>query len=171
MNGGGTLRDEHTMTERLVCHFSKATKLAGLIFASTFFFLLWQVWAEWNKPARQIENILVYGALSVLFGGLAYWGIRQFVARQPYLIIDSSGVHLPTLGIRLLPWEQIREIRQRSDLFGNSYLDLVVPSSNDSRLHRRLRDGILSIVITRLDVPSEQIRQTIQRFYGLKTHC
>src|SRR6266571_7029002 len=95
-------------------------------------FLQWAFWDQWRMAdsTQWIQNILGFGALSVLFGGLTFWGVRQSLTRQPYLVIDSDGLRLPTLGIPRLPWQQIREIRQRGDLFGNAYLDLHLhPSS------------------------------------------
>src|SRR5205814_1877925 len=68
-----------------------------------------------------------------------------------------------SLGIPSIRWDQIRAIQERSDLFGNLYLDLLLEPSGDASLNRNVRRGTLSLIITRLDVPAKQIREKIMR--------
>jgi hypothetical protein len=134
-------------------------------------------WKEFRTPdsAQWSHNLFWTGLISVFVGSFITLFIRQSLKRQPYLIIDMEGLRVPSIGIPLIPWRDVRDIRRRGDLWGHSYIDLFLRAEDayvqrltgwrhrQANLTRKLGDPVFSFIITSLDVPAEQIYQTIQR--------
>jgi len=79
------------------------------------------------------------------------------------------------MGIGSGPWWDIREVRRTSDLFGHVFLEIALQSSRPyvhrarawrrllPKLRRSREDGVIHLIITSLDVPADQVYETIRR--------
>ncbi len=95
--------------------------------------------------------------------------------RRPYLIVNSHGIEMPSQRIPIIPWQHIREVYRRFDLWGHMYLDFLLRGSEYERARFRIWRGLatqlgkqsgrsrISVIISSLDVPPEKVFAAVRR--------
>jgi hypothetical protein len=112
-------------------------------------------------------------AAGALFTCLIIFAVRQMWKKEPYILVDRQGIHFPASGFPVILWPEIYQMRRRIDIWGHRYIDLFIREEEEYvrklngwrwlqfKLTRRIGDPV-SIVISSLDVPPEEIYKILQ---------
>src|ERR1051325_1042355 len=170
--------NEPTGLQSLTCSRSKRFRRFSTVwFVSLLIFFELIFWNDFRKPhsAPRTNNLLFLGFATAISGSFFILAVRQSFIREPYITVSPEGLRIPTTGMPLIPWRDIRELRLRRDIW-HSYIDLFLHSRDAyicrlagwrrvlAKLRRKTGDGDLSFIISSLDTPPDEIYQAMQRF-------
>ena len=145
---------------------------AGLFFG---LFLLSQLGFWHSVRVSDRNGIAVCAIMGVMFAGLAFLGLR-IRRSQPYLTLSSEGIRIAHPGLPLIPWNDVKALYRR-DLTTHSVVEVVLtPADKYERLSPRWRlsrialertpEGpAVSVLVTSLDAPADQVCQEMQRSF------
>jgi hypothetical protein len=124
-----------TDPNRLECHPSKVKMIGLLVLA---FALLFVCYSCTRLPGLKA---MVAGWVGIVFFGAALVIIPfRFFAEGPQIVIDTQGIDDHRLGVGMIPWADIRELRFLS-VQGSEFLaiDVIDPPAYISRMSRMRR--------------------------------
>ena len=161
------------METRTYCQSRTSKSLRVGLFLGLFLLSQLGFWHSVHVADR--SGIAVCTMMGMMFAGLAFLGLRTRSSR-PYLTLSSEGMQIAPPDFPLIPWNDVKALYRR-DLTTHSVVDVVLtPADKYERLSpgwrlsrialERTPEGpAVSVLVTSLDAPADQVCQEMQRWF------
>jgi hypothetical protein len=146
-----------------------------LIFSAPLCLMQCAFWKAYFQPHSSLRshNLIFTGIMTMFFGALLFMALWIFAKWRPYFVINSDGFRFGKNRI-LIQWSNVKQIRERSDLWRHRYIDFELFDNNaylcqivgwryiEAKFFIKLGFPIVSLMITSLNRPADRIFELVE---------